>query len=134
MVLLMLAAVLTLETVRKATGTLAIEPAILLVEMLTGLLGLGYTLTLGPLRHRPARDAESERLRAARVIGTLARVLFAAGAAWTVLGYLPLAIRSELAAAVYDAGQAAGISFPFPQREVRLLQDPPVRPNARPVP
>ena len=33
-------------------------------------------------------------------------------------------LRSELAAAVYDAGQAAGISFPFPQREVRLLQDP----------
>jgi small-conductance mechanosensitive channel len=35
-------------------------------------------------------------------------------------------IRSELAAAVYDAGPAAGISFPFPQREVRLLQDAPV--------
>jgi small-conductance mechanosensitive channel len=34
-------------------------------------------------------------------------------------------IRSDLAAAVYDAGQAAGISFPFPQREVRLLLDPP---------
>jgi small-conductance mechanosensitive channel len=32
-------------------------------------------------------------------------------------------IRSDLAAAVYDAGQAAGISFPFPQREVRILQD-----------
>ncbi len=43
-------------------------------------------------------------------------------------------IRSELAAAVYDAGQAAGISFPFPQREVRLLQDPSARPAAGPVP
>ena len=43
-------------------------------------------------------------------------------------------IRSELAAAVYDAGQAAGISFPFPQREVRLLQDPSARPAADPVP
>jgi small-conductance mechanosensitive channel len=32
-------------------------------------------------------------------------------------------IRSDLAAALYDAGPAAGISFPFPQREVRLLQD-----------
>jgi small-conductance mechanosensitive channel len=30
-------------------------------------------------------------------------------------------IRSDLADAVYDAGQAAGISFPFPQREVRIL-------------
>jgi small-conductance mechanosensitive channel len=43
-------------------------------------------------------------------------------------------IRSELAAAVYDAGQAAGISFPFPQREVRLLQDLAPRPAAGPVP
>jgi potassium-dependent mechanosensitive channel len=32
-------------------------------------------------------------------------------------------IRSELAMAVYDAGHAAGMSFPFPQREVRLLRD-----------
>ena len=32
-------------------------------------------------------------------------------------------IRSELAVAVYDAVQAAGMSFPFPQREVRLLHD-----------
>jgi potassium-dependent mechanosensitive channel len=32
-------------------------------------------------------------------------------------------IRSELAMAVYDAGYAAGMSFPFPQREVRLLRD-----------
>ncbi len=42
-------------------------------------------------------------------------------------------IRSELAAAVYDAGQAAGISFPFPQREVRLLQDSSAPPAAGPV-
>jgi small-conductance mechanosensitive channel len=32
-------------------------------------------------------------------------------------------IRSDLAAAVYDAGRAAGISFPCPQREIRLLRD-----------
>jgi len=32
-------------------------------------------------------------------------------------------IRSELAVAVYDAVRAAGMSFPFPQREVRLLRD-----------
>jgi small-conductance mechanosensitive channel len=31
------------------------------------------------------------------------------------------AIRSELASGVYDAVQAAGMSFPFPQREVRIL-------------
>ena len=32
-------------------------------------------------------------------------------------------IRTDLAAAVYDAVKAAGMSFPFPQREVRLLSD-----------
>ncbi len=32
-------------------------------------------------------------------------------------------IRSELATAVFDAVRAAGMSFPFPQREVRLLRD-----------
>jgi potassium efflux system protein len=33
-------------------------------------------------------------------------------------------IELPVGAAVYDAGRAAGISCPFPQREVRLLQDP----------
>ncbi len=32
-------------------------------------------------------------------------------------------VRSDLAVAVYDAVYAAGLSFPFPQREVRLLPD-----------
>ena len=32
-------------------------------------------------------------------------------------------IRSELASAIYDAVYAAGMTFPFPQREVRLLRD-----------
>ena len=32
-------------------------------------------------------------------------------------------VRSELAVAVYDAVHAAGMSFPFPQRVVRLLHD-----------
>jgi small-conductance mechanosensitive channel len=34
-------------------------------------------------------------------------------------------IRSDLNTAVYDAVKAAGMSFPFPQREVRLLNDTP---------
>jgi small-conductance mechanosensitive channel len=34
-------------------------------------------------------------------------------------------IRSDLAVALYDAIQEAGMQFPFPQREVRLLQDSP---------
>jgi Mechanosensitive ion channel len=32
-------------------------------------------------------------------------------------------VRSELASAIYDAVYAAGMTFPFPQREVRLLRD-----------
>ncbi|HAM50305.1 MAG TPA: hypothetical protein DCP92_06275 [Nitrospiraceae bacterium] len=32
-------------------------------------------------------------------------------------------IRSDLAVAAYDAVRAAGMTFPFPQREVRLLRD-----------
>jgi len=39
-------------------------------------------------------------------------------------------IRSDLNAAVYDAVTAAGMSFPFPQREVRLLRDPDSRASA----
>jgi len=43
--------------------------------------------------------------------------------AWTdQFGHSAL-IRSELASAVYDAVYAAGMSFPFPQREVRVLGD-----------
>ena len=33
-------------------------------------------------------------------------------------------VLSDLGVAVYDALRAAGMSFPFPQREVRLLHDP----------
>jgi potassium efflux system protein len=88
--LLVLAALFTLDTVRRAVGTLAIEPAILSVEMLAGLLGLGYALTVGSLRRPLARDAESDRLRATRAVGAVALVLFAAGLACTVLGYLRL--------------------------------------------
>lgn len=33
-------------------------------------------------------------------------------------------VQSELTVAIYDGVYAAGMSFPFPQREVRLLSDP----------
>ena len=35
-------------------------------------------------------------------------------------------LRSDIAAAVYDAVKEAGMSFPFPQRDVHLLQDVPL--------
>ncbi len=38
-------------------------------------------------------------------------------------------VKNDLAAAVYDAINAAGMSFPFPQREVRVLRDPAADPN-----
>lgn len=38
-------------------------------------------------------------------------------------------VQSELTLAIYDAVYAAGMSFPFPQREVRLLSDPPQVPG-----
>ena len=41
--------------------------------------------------------------------------------AWTDQSANWAAIRSELASAVYDAVYAAGMAFPFPQREVRVL-------------
>jgi len=43
-------------------------------------------------------------------------------------------IRSELAAAVYDAVYAAGMSFPFPQREVRVLGEPAAEKSVAPQP
>jgi small-conductance mechanosensitive channel len=43
---------------------------------------------------------------------------------WTDQSSDYIQLRSELNAAVYDAVKAAGMSFPFPQREIRLLSDP----------
>ena len=43
--------------------------------------------------------------------------------AWTDEFANAVRIRTELASAVYDAISEAGMSFPFPQREVRLLSD-----------
>ncbi len=50
--------------------------------------------------------------------------------AWTDLIDWPK-VRSELAVAVYDAVHAAGMSFPFPQRVVRLLHESEERRGAR---
>ncbi|MGH7795063.1 MAG: mechanosensitive ion channel domain-containing protein [Candidatus Binatia bacterium] len=42
---------------------------------------------------------------------------------WPKQFYLSAQVKSDLATAVYDAVHAAGMSFPRPQREVRLLRD-----------
>jgi small-conductance mechanosensitive channel len=54
--------------------------------------------------------------------------------AWTDQFAQWFQIRSELAAAVFDAIRGAGISFPFPQREIRLLRDTPADTAAAPPP
>jgi small-conductance mechanosensitive channel len=43
--------------------------------------------------------------------------------AWTDHSQNWFQIRSDLAVAVYAAVTEAGMSFPFPQREVRVLKD-----------
>jgi small-conductance mechanosensitive channel len=42
---------------------------------------------------------------------------------WPRLFNLAAQVKSDLASAVYDAIHGAGMSFPFPQREVRILSD-----------
>jgi small-conductance mechanosensitive channel len=49
---------------------------------------------------------------------------------WPRLFNLSTQVKSDLASAVYDAINQAGMSFPFPQREVRLLRDSDVAPTA----
>jgi small-conductance mechanosensitive channel len=43
--------------------------------------------------------------------------------AWTDQPALSTQIRSDLTVAIYSAVKEAGMSFPFPQREVRVLRD-----------
>jgi potassium efflux system protein len=45
--------------------------------------------------------------------------------AWTDEPIYWRQVRSNLAVAVYDAVFEAGMTFPFPQREVRVLKDRP---------
>ena len=52
---------------------------------------------------------------------------------WPIHFNQAMQVRSDLAASVYDAVNTAGMSFPFPQREVRLLQDPAARLAVGPV-
>ena len=88
--LFMLAALFIVDIIRKALDTQPIEPAILSFEMVAGLLGLAYMLTIGSLRRPPAGEIESERLHVFRVVGVLLLILFATGLGCTVLGYVRL--------------------------------------------
>ncbi len=104
--LFMLGTLFAFDTVRRVlVDGLVFEPALLAVEMLMGILALGYALRSGVLRRPPAGVRESERLRSLRVGAGLVLLLFAATLGAAVLGHLRLA--RLLASGVLGAAYAA---------------------------
>jgi small-conductance mechanosensitive channel len=104
--LFMLGTLFALDTVRRVlTAGLVLEPALLALEMLAGILALGYALCRGDLRHPPAGARESERLISLRIGAGLALLLFAAPLGAAVLGYLRLGrlLASGVLGSVYLA-------------------------------
>ena len=89
--LFMVGTLFVLDTVRRVLADgLVFEPALLAVEMLAGILALGYALRSGDLRPPPAGVMESERLRSLRVGVGLVLLLFAATLGAAVLGHVRL--------------------------------------------
>ena len=89
--LFMLGTLFAFDTVRRIlAGGLILEPALLALEMLAGILALGYVLGRGQLRRPPERAMESERLRSLRTGAGLVLLLFAVSLGAAVLGYLRL--------------------------------------------
>jgi small-conductance mechanosensitive channel len=87
-----------------------LEPALLALEMLAGMAALGYALAAGHLRRLPAL-AQSDRLRALRVVANLLLLLLAATLAATALGYVRLArlLASGILGSAYLALGLAGV-------------------------
>ena len=122
-----------LDTVRRAlAGAPVLEPGLLSLEMLAGMLAVAYGLTLGGLRRPAGGAAVSERLRALRACAGLVLLLFAAALAAAVLGYLRLArllasgvLGSAYLALVLDASVRVGTgvaALAFRTWPVRLLR------------
>ncbi len=89
--LFMLGTLFAFDTVRRVlTDGLVLEPALVALEMLAGILALGYALCRGVLRRPPAGVRESERLRSLRVVAGLLLLLFAVTLGAAVLGHLRL--------------------------------------------
>ena len=90
--LFMLGTLFAFDTVRRVlAGGLVLEPALLALEMLAGILALGYALGRGDLRRPPEGARESERLSSLRMGAGLVLLLFAVSLGAAVLGYLRLA-------------------------------------------
>jgi potassium-dependent mechanosensitive channel len=104
------------DTVRRVLADgLVFEPEILAVEMLAGILTLGYALRSGVLRRPPAGVSESEQLRSLRVGAGLVLLLLVATLGAVVLGYVRLG--RLLASGVLGSAYAALILSAF----VRVL-------------
>ena len=104
--LFMLGTLFAFDTVRRAlVDGLVFEPTLLSVEMLAGIVALGYTLRSGVLQRPPDGVRETERLRSLRVGAGLVLLLFATTLGAAVLGYLRLG--RLLASGVLGAAYAA---------------------------
>jgi len=89
--LFVLGTLFAFDTVRRVlAGGLVLEPPLLALEMLAGMLALGYALTIGDLRRPPAGARESERLSGLRVGAGLVLFLLTATLGTAVVGYVRL--------------------------------------------
>ena len=87
----MLLILFALDILRQAlAGAPVLEQAVLPVEMLAGLAGLTYSLTIGGLRRPSPPTAETGRLRALRVGARLLLLVLAIGLVAGALGYMRL--------------------------------------------
>jgi small-conductance mechanosensitive channel len=81
-----------LDAVRQAyAGSLGPEQAMLALEMLAGIVFLGYSLTVGDLRRTSAHAWVTERLPLIRVSAGIILAVLAVGLAAGLLGYMRLA-------------------------------------------
>jgi potassium-dependent mechanosensitive channel len=86
------AALFALDSLRQIVGGAPmLDQAILAVEALAGVVALGYSLTIGPLRRGSTQVAEGDQRYLLRVAAGIVLLLFAAGLTAAVVGYMPMA-------------------------------------------
>ena len=94
------------DTVRQVIGGVPVlEQALLGLEMVAGIGGVAYALTLGKFQRPSGEGAEVERLRGFRVGAVLVLLALAAGLVAGALGYMRLA--RLLASALFGGGALA---------------------------
>ena len=86
------AALFALDSLRQIVGGAPmLDQAILAVETLAGVVALGYSLSIGPLRRGSTEEAEGDQRHLLRVAAGIVLVVFAAGLTAAVVGYMPMA-------------------------------------------